>query len=68
MIKQEVEINKACLVLHNICLSELVPLLDPAAYQIQLLGSKSGSTRGGPVYKGNRSEVERRENKRINFE
>ena len=45
MIQKVVDIIKACMVLHNICLGETIPELDVAAHQIEMQGAGQPSSR-----------------------
>ena len=69
LIKKVVDITRACMVLHNICIGEDIPDLDLAAHQIALQGSgelRESNQRSNARL--NRSGMERREDMRINFE
>lgn len=60
------QISKACIVLHNLCLTETVPGLDVAANIIEAQGT--GDDRGNRFASSTRGGIERREDMRINFQ
>ena len=58
------DITRACMVLHNLCISEELPELDLAAHQIAAQGSGDTNHRNSSIL--NRSGIARREELRIN--